>query len=91
MRIRASSFTILAALLGALALVATPAAATPPANAPVTLMTWNLFPGFDDGPVVAAAMSGDEGALVEAATVAWQQVHATDFHRRERDSGRSPR
>jgi endonuclease/exonuclease/phosphatase family metal-dependent hydrolase len=85
MRTRASFLTILAALLGALTLVATPAAGTPPAKAAVMIIQWNLFPGFDDVPVVAAAMSGDEGAMVEAATVAWQQVHATDFHRRVRD------
>ncbi len=91
MRTRAGFLTILAALLGALALAAAPAAGSPPTKAPVTIMTWNLFPGFDDGPVVAAAMSCDPkdpptcGPLTEAATVAWQQVHATDFHRRVRD------
>ncbi len=77
--------TILAALVGAIALAATPAAGSPPEKAPVTVMTWNLFPGFDDGPVVAAAMSPNPADLVEAATVAWHQVHTTDFHRRVRD------
>lgn len=91
MRTRPSFLTILAALLGAFALVATPAAGTPPEKAPVTIIQWNLFPGFDDGPVVAAAMSCDPTnpptcePLTEAATVAWQQVHDTDFHRRVRD------
>jgi len=48
-------------------------------------MTWNLYFGFDDGPVIAAVMSGDEALVVQAATEAWRQVHATDFHRRVRD------
>ncbi len=91
MRTRANFLTILAALLGALALAAAPAAGAPAEKAPVTIMTWNLFPGFDDGPVVAAAMSCNSEdppscvPLTEAATVAWQQVHDTDFHSRVRD------
>ncbi|HQR45905.1 MAG TPA: hypothetical protein PLB02_05955 [Thermoanaerobaculia bacterium] len=85
MRTRASVLTILAALVGVLALAAAPAAGAPPPKAPVTIIQWNLFPGFDDGPVIAAAMSGDDEALVEAATVAWQQVHETDFSRRVHD------
>ena len=91
MRIRANVLTILAALLGVLALAAVPAAGAPAEKAPVTIITWNLFPGFDDGPVIAAAMTCNPedppscGPLTEAATVAWQQVHATDFHRRVHD------
>ncbi len=91
MRTRANIFTILAALIGVLALAATPAAGAPSEKAPVTIIQWNLFPGFDDLPVIAAAMSCDPQdpppcvPLADAATVAWQQVHATDFHRRVRD------
>ena len=85
MKTRAGFLTILAAMLGALALSAVPADAVTPPSPSVKVMTWNLFPGFDDEPVIAAAMSGDEEALVEAGTVAWQQVHDTDFRRRVRD------
>jgi endonuclease/exonuclease/phosphatase family metal-dependent hydrolase len=85
MRTRASVLTILAALVGVLALAAAPAVGATPPKPPVTIIQWNLFPGFDDGPVIAAAMSGDDAALVEAATVAWQQVHETDFSRRVHD------
>jgi endonuclease/exonuclease/phosphatase family metal-dependent hydrolase len=79
--------TLLPALAGILLLTAMPARANDRGdhNAPVKVMTWNLFFGFDDGPVVAAAMSGDPALVVEAATEAWRQVHATDFHRRVRD------
>ena len=52
---------------------------------PVKVMTWNLFYGFDDGPVIAAALSGDPSLVAQAATEAWRQVHATDFHKRVRD------
>lgn len=80
--------TLLAGLLGA-AFAAVALAAAPVASAdgpkPVKVMTWNLFYGFDDGPVIAAAMSGDQAAIAEAATVAWGQVHATNFHKRVRD------
>lgn len=88
MKTRAGFFRILAALVGALALAATPAAATSPEKTDVTIIQWNLFPGFDDGPVIAAALSAtpeDPVPLIQAATVAWQQVHETDFHRRVRD------
>lgn len=85
MKTRAGFLTILVVLLGALTLPAAPAEAVTPPNPSVKVLTWNLFPGFDDAPVIAAAMSGDEAALVEAATVAWQQVHDTDFSRRVRD------
>ncbi len=80
--------SFLPALAGILLLSAAPARANGGDlrdSRPVTVMTWNLFVGFDDGPVVAAAMSGDPALVVEAATEAWRQVHATDFHRRVRD------
>jgi endonuclease/exonuclease/phosphatase family metal-dependent hydrolase len=80
--------TLLPALAGILLLSAAPARANdrdPRDSKSVTVMTWNLFFGFDDGPVVAAALSGDPALVVEAATEAWRQVHATDFHRRVRD------
>jgi endonuclease/exonuclease/phosphatase family metal-dependent hydrolase len=85
MKTRAGFLTILAALLGAVALSAAPAGAVTPPTPSVKVMTWNLFPGFDDEPVIVAAMSGDEQALVEAGTVAWKQIHDTDFQRRVRD------
>ncbi len=91
MRKRANFLTILAALVGVLALAATPAAGAPSEKVPVTILQWNLFAGFDDGPVIAAAMSCDPAApptcapLTEAATVAWQQIHQTDFDRRVAD------
>lgn len=80
--------TLLPALAGILLLSAAPARANDGDHGdsrPVTVMTWNLFFGFDDGPVLAAAMSGDPDLVTEAATEAWRQVHATDFHRRVRD------
>lgn len=52
---------------------------------PVKVMTWNLFYGFDDGPVITAALSGDPVLLAQADTEAWRQVHATNFHKRVRD------
>jgi endonuclease/exonuclease/phosphatase family metal-dependent hydrolase len=79
---------ILPALAGALLLAAPPAQAWDRDDGDsksVTVMTWNLYFGFDEGPVLTAAMSGDESAIVAAATAAWQQVHATDFRRRVRD------
>ena len=79
---------LLPALAGILLLTATPAQAMDKDqdnSKSVTVMTWNLYFGFDDGPVVAAALSGDPEAVVAAATEAWRQVHATDFHRRVRD------
>ncbi|MGA7991818.1 MAG: endonuclease/exonuclease/phosphatase family protein [Thermoanaerobaculia bacterium] len=79
---------LLPALAGALLLIAAPAQAWDRDDGnskPVTAMTWNLYFGFDEGPVLAAALSGDDSAIVAAATAAWQQVHATDFHRRVRD------
>lgn len=83
--LRRALVTLLPALAGIL-LSAVPARANDQEQkAPVKVMTWNLFVGFDDGPVVAAAMSGDPELVVEAATEAWRQVHATDFHLRVRD------
>lgn len=79
---------LLPALAGVLLLSAAPAQANDRDQGnskSVTVMTWNLYFGFDDGPVVAAAISGDPEAVVAAATEAWRQVHATDFHRRVRD------
>ncbi len=73
------------AVLTALTLAAAPAASADGAKQTVKVMTWNLYYGFDDGPVVAAAMSGDRNLVNEAVTEAWRQIHATDFHRRVRD------
>jgi endonuclease/exonuclease/phosphatase family metal-dependent hydrolase len=86
--LKRSLATLLPALAGILLLAAAPAQANDRDHGDsksVTVMTWNLFFGFDDGPVLAAAISGDQGAVLEAATEAWRQVHATDFHRRVRD------
>lgn len=78
--------TLLLALAGILLLSAAPARAKDPGDAKsMTVMTWNLYFGFDEGPVLAAAMSGDPEAVVAAATEAWHEIHATDFHRRVRD------
>jgi endonuclease/exonuclease/phosphatase family metal-dependent hydrolase len=91
MRLLKRSVTaLLPALTGILLLAAAPAQANHEDkdqgnSKSVTVMTWNLYFGFDDGPVVAAALSGDPALVVEAATEAWRQVHATDFHRRVRD------
>ena len=79
---------LLPALAGILLLSATPIQANDKDQGnsqSVTVMTWNLYFGFDEGPVIAAVMSGDEEHIVQAATEAWRQVHATDFHRRVRD------
>lgn len=84
MKIRTKLAALLGAALAALAFSAAPAAADGPRQA-VKVMTWNLFYGFDDGPVIAAALSGDAEQLAGAATEAWRQVHATDFHKRVRD------
>lgn len=84
MKSRSSLIAFFAAAAAALCLAAAPAASADGPK-PVKVMTWNLFYGFDDGPVIAAAMSGDEAAIAEAATVAWGQIHATNFHRRVRD------
>jgi endonuclease/exonuclease/phosphatase family metal-dependent hydrolase len=80
--------TLLPALAGILLLSAAPAQANDKNEGnskSVTVMTWNLYFGFDDGPIVAAALSGDEGAVLQAATEAWHEIHATNFHRRVRD------
>ena len=84
MKSRSSLIAFFAAAAAALCLAAAPAASADGPK-PVKVMTWNLFYGFDDGPVIAAAMSGNEAAIAEAATVAWGQIHATNFHRRVRD------
>ena len=84
MKNRTSLFAFLAAAAAALCLAIVPAASADGPK-PVKVMTWNLYYGFDDGPVVAAAMSGDPALVVGAATEAWRQVHATDFHKRVRD------
>ena len=85
---RSLATLLLPALAGVLLVLATSAQANDNGQSnskSVTVMTWNLYFGFDDGPVVAAALSGDPEAVVAAATEAWRQVHATDFHRRVRD------
>jgi endonuclease/exonuclease/phosphatase family metal-dependent hydrolase len=84
MKSRTSLIAFFAAAAAALCLAAAPAASADGPK-PVKVMTWNLFYGFDDGPVIAAAMSGDPALIVPAATEAWRQVHATNFHRRVRD------
>lgn len=84
MKSRSSLIAFFAAAAAALCLSIAPAASADGPK-PVKVMTWNLFYGFDDGPVIAAAMSGDETAIAEAATVAWGQIHATNFHKRVRD------
>ena len=84
MKSRSRLIAFFTAAAAALCLAAAPAASADGPK-PVKVMTWNLFYGFDDGPVIAAAMSGDEAAIAEAATVAWGQIHATNFHRRVRD------
>lgn len=77
---------LLPAIAGALLVSAAPTEANDKDDSKsVTVMTWNLYAGFDDGPVIAAVMSGDGALVVQAVTDAWHQVHATDFHRRVRD------
>lgn len=49
------------AAVAALCMAAAPAASADGPK-PVKVMTWNLFYGFDDGPVIAAAMSRGSGA-----------------------------
>ena len=77
-------FGVLAAAAAALCLAISPIASADGPK-PVKVMTWNLYYGFDDAPVVAAALSGDPTLVVQAATEAWRQVHATSFHKRVRD------
>ncbi len=84
MKNRPSLFAFAAAAAAALGLAISPAASADGPR-PVKAMTWNLYYGFDDAPVAAAAMSGDPALVVQAATEAWRQIHATDFHKRVRD------
>jgi endonuclease/exonuclease/phosphatase family metal-dependent hydrolase len=84
MKSRSSLIAFFAAAAAALCLALSPAASADGPK-PVKVMTWNLFYGFDDGPVIAAAMSGDPALFAQAATEAWRQVHATNFHKRVRD------
>jgi endonuclease/exonuclease/phosphatase family metal-dependent hydrolase len=84
MKNRPSLFAFVAAAAAALGLAISPTASADGPR-PVKVMTWNLYYGFDDAPVAAAAMSGDPAFVVQAATEAWRQIHATDFHRRVRD------
>ena len=85
MKSRTNRFAFLAGAVAALALLVAPALSADGDRQTVKVMTWNLYFGFDDGPVAAAALSGDPAAVVQAATEAWRQVHATDFHKRVRD------
>jgi len=84
MKSRTSLIAFFAAAAAALCLAVSPAASADGPK-PVKVMTWNLFYGFDDGPVIAAAMTGNLDLIVPAATEAWRQVHATNFHKRVRD------
>ena len=84
MKTRTKLFSLVTAAAAALCLAAAPAARADGPK-PVKVMTWNLFYGFDDGPVIAAALSGDPSLVAEAATEAWRQVHATSFRKRVRD------
>lgn len=84
MKSRSRLFAFFAAAAAALCLAAAPAASADGPK-PVKVMTWNLFYGFDDGPVIAAAMTNNPELIVPAATEAWRQIHATNFHRRVRD------
>jgi endonuclease/exonuclease/phosphatase family metal-dependent hydrolase len=47
-------------------------------------MTWNLFFGFDEAPLFAAAADPDPTKLPPAVTKAWEEIQATDFHVRAR-------
>ena len=84
MKSRTSLIAFFAAAAAALCLAVSPAASADGPK-PVKVMTWNLFYGFDDGPLIAAAMTGNLDLIVPAATEAWRQVHATNFHKRVRD------
>ncbi len=84
MKSRTNLFSLVTAAAAALCLAFSPIASADGPKA-VKVMTWNLFYGFDDGPVIAAAMSGDPELIAGAATTAWGEVHATDFHKRVRD------
>ncbi|MBK9061827.1 MAG: endonuclease/exonuclease/phosphatase family protein [Acidobacteria bacterium] len=79
MNSRTRLFPALAALLLAAGLVLSPAARAS-GGAPITLMTWNTYFGFDEGPLFAAAASGDPELIAAAVSGVWAQVHATDFH-----------
>lgn len=47
----------------------------------LTVMTWNVYFGFDEGPLLGAAPDEIPGRVDEA----WQAIHATDFRVRARD------
>ena len=79
--VRASTWCTALAVLVTLSILEAPAAATPPPPALARVMTQNLYLGTDLDPVLAAA---SPGALVSAATTAWQQVEANDFRARAR-------
>jgi endonuclease/exonuclease/phosphatase family metal-dependent hydrolase len=48
----------------------------------VTVMSRNVYVGFDATPVIEAVMSGDPNLVVPAVTAAWQAVQATNFPER---------
>jgi hypothetical protein len=49
---------------------------------PIPVMTRNLYLGADLSPVFEAAAKGDGPGIVQATTVAWQNVKATNFPER---------
>jgi endonuclease/exonuclease/phosphatase family metal-dependent hydrolase len=77
--------SLLFTLALALAAISGSAEAGPPQEAPrldgLTVMTWNVYFGFDEGPLLGAAPDEIPGRVDEA----WQAIHATDFRIRARD------
>ncbi|MEO8055384.1 MAG: endonuclease/exonuclease/phosphatase family protein [Acidobacteriota bacterium] len=74
-----TGFSLLAAVFAALCLLL-PSPAPASGGNPITVMTWNLYFGFDEGPLFAAAATGDMELIAVAVSDVWAQVHATDFH-----------
>jgi endonuclease/exonuclease/phosphatase family metal-dependent hydrolase len=79
----ASSFLTLALM----SLAGSPSAASPPDvlhRGELTVMTWNVYFGFDERPLLGATPDQIPGLVDEA----WQAIHATDFRLRARDIAR---